>query len=265
MRFDEVEFLRALRNGIRVDPAEPEAPNESDQASRQTVKGDESINWAPGSPARLGVEGFPFPCDVGVSALPSHSRLVTAATTSLALTEPTTYVRSTKPSFFAADAVTALVLGGGTAFAATGGNFILGRSNAATTTTTLTNSAGTALAVNSKAGTPTLKVGNTVRIPSLNADTVDGVHAGSFARTAGRTGSFDFPGQAVDSDGNRKTDTIVASGACPSGTQLTGGGMSDFTQTGFTVVNAPDVDPESWLVAVPVDETVAENPTDVVA
>src|SRR3954454_13881391 len=181
------------------------------------------------------------------------------------LTERTTCVHLSKFSFFAAGAVTALVLGGGTAFAATGGNFILGRSNAATTTTTLTNSAGTALAVNSKAGTPTLKVGNTVRIPSLNADTVDGVHAGSFARTAGRTGSFDFPGQAVDSDGNRKIDTIVASGACPSGTQLTGGGMSDFTQTGFTVVNAPDVDPESWLVAVPVDETVAENPTDVVA
>lgn len=174
-------------------------------------------------------------------------------------------MRSSKLSFFAAGAVTALVLGGGTAFAATGGNFILGRSNAATTTTTLTNSAGTALAVNSKAGTPTLKVGNTVRIPSLNADMVDGVHAGSFARTTGRTGSFDFPGQAVDSDGNGKTDTIVASGACPAGTQLTGGGMSDFTQTGFTVVNAPDLDPESWLVAVSVDETVVEKPADVTA
>ena len=41
--------------------------------------------------------------------------------------------------------------------------------------------------------------------------------------------------------------------------------MSDFTQTGITVVNAPDLDPESWLVAVSVDETVAENPTDVTA
>lgn len=174
-------------------------------------------------------------------------------------------MRSSKLSFFAAGAVTALVLGGGTAVAATGGNFILGRSNGATATTTLTNSAGTALVVNSKAGTPTLKVGNTVRIPSLNADMVDGVHAGSFARTAGRTGSFDFPGQAVDSDGNGRTDTIVAAGACPAGTQLTGGGMSDFTRTGFTVMNAPDLDPESWLVAVSVDETVAENPADVTA
>lgn len=174
-------------------------------------------------------------------------------------------MRSSKLGFFAAGAVTALVLGGGTAFAATGGNFILGRSNAATATTTLTNSAGTALAVNSKAGTPTLKVGNTVRVPSLNADMVDGVHAGSFARTAGRTGSFDFAGQAVDSDGNGKTDTIVASGACPSGTQLTGGGMVDSTQSGITVVNAPNGDPESWVVAVSVDEAVAENPADVTA
>lgn len=176
-------------------------------------------------------------------------------------------MRSSKLSFFAAGAVTALVLGGGTAFAATGGNFILGRSNGATTTTTLTNSAGTALAVNSKAGTPTLKVGNTVRIPSLNADMVDGVHAGSFARTAGRTGSFDFSGQALDSDGNGKTDTIVASGACPSGTQLTGGGFIDGTQTGITVMNAADPDgpPESWLVAVSLDETVAEDPTAVMA
>src|SRR4051794_29080835 len=45
MRIDEVEFLRALTNGIRVDSAEPEAPNEGHQASRSTVKGDESINW----------------------------------------------------------------------------------------------------------------------------------------------------------------------------------------------------------------------------
>jgi hypothetical protein len=199
-----------------------------------------------------------------VTFLALASASVVAAACS-GLTERSTYMRASKLSFFAAGAVTALVLGGGTAFAATGGNFILGRANGATTTTTLTNSAGTALAINSMAGTPTLRVGNTVRIPSLNADMVDGLHAGSFARTTGQTGSFNFAGQTVDSDGNGRTDTIVASGACPVGTQLTGGGISDFTQTGITVMNAPDVDPESWLVAVSVDEAVAENPADVTA
>ena len=42
----------------------------------------------------------------------------------------------------------------GTSVAATGGNLILGRSNTATSMTTLSNANGTALKVSSRAGTP---------------------------------------------------------------------------------------------------------------
>jgi hypothetical protein len=174
-------------------------------------------------------------------------------------------VRSSQLSFFAAGAVTALLLGGGTAVAATGGSFILGRSNAETTTSTLTNSRGTALALNAKAGTPALRVNNTVKVPNLNADTVDGLNSTAFARAGGRTGSFDIEGQPQDFDNNGAVDTIVAAGQCPPGTQLTGGGMTDFTQSGRVFLNGPDLDPESWVVVVGVDEAVTEDPTDVAA
>jgi hypothetical protein len=93
--------------------------------------------------------------------------------------------------------------------------------------------------------------------------------ADSVRFTSGKTGSFDFPGAPVDLDDNGLVDTIVASGTCPTGTQLTGGGMGDFTSTGQVVVNGPDVDPESWTVAVAVDEVhasvVCYSPTGAVA
>jgi hypothetical protein len=178
-------------------------------------------------------------------------------------------VRSTKLSYFAAGAVTAVLLGGGTAVAATGGNFILGRSNAASTTTTLTNSTGTPLALNAKAGTAALRVNNTVKVTNLNADTVDGLHSTSFARTGGRTGSFDASGAAFDSDGDGTNDAIAAFAACPKGTQMTGGGVWNSTATGFTIESAPSTDPaspEGWEVLVAVDPTAPpENPADVIA
>ena len=94
---------------------------------------------------------------------------------------------------------------------------------------------------------------------------MDGLSASSFARTSGRTGSFDFPGEAMDFNQNGLTDTVVAVGSCPRGTQLTGGGMGDFTSSGQVFVNGPDVDPESWTVAVAVDENATELADDVYA
>jgi hypothetical protein len=94
---------------------------------------------------------------------------------------------------------------------------------------------------------------------------VDGLSASSFARTSGRTGSFDFPGEAMDFNQNGLTDTVVAVGSCPRGTQLTGGGMGDFTSSGQVFVNGPDVDPENWTVAVAVDENATELADDVYA
>ena len=63
---------------------------------------------------------------------------------------------------------------GGTAYAATGGTFLLGRSNAATSPTTLTNSAGTPLALNAKAGYAPLGVNSTTKVGRLNSDLLDG-------------------------------------------------------------------------------------------
>jgi hypothetical protein len=155
---------------------------------------------------------------------------------------------------FAAGAVVALVLGSGTAVAATGGKFILGKGNAESSTSTLTNTRGTALSLRSKAGTPALQVGNSVRVPSLNSDKLDGLDSSSFARATGQAGSIDAQGQLVDFDGDGTDDAVMATATCPSGTQLTGGGAYDGTDTGQIWASAPDPDlPESWTVVIGID------------
>jgi hypothetical protein len=73
----------------------------------------------------------------------------------------------------------------GTAYAATGGTFLLGKANTATSLTSLTNSKGTALSLSSKAGTPPLTVNSAVQVPNLNASTVDGYSAYSFVHGSG--------------------------------------------------------------------------------
>jgi hypothetical protein len=73
----------------------------------------------------------------------------------------------------------------GTAYAATGGTFILGKPNTAKSVTALTNSAGTALSLSSKAGTPPLTVNSGVQVPNLNASVVDGYSAYSFVHGSG--------------------------------------------------------------------------------
>lgn len=163
---------------------------------------------------------------------------------------------------FAAGAIAALVLGSGSAFAATGGKFILGHSNSAGATSTLTSSHGPALSL--KASGAALKVSNGSKITNLNADNLDGLDSTSFARTSGKFGEIDATGTAVDSDNNGKTDTIVASATCPTGTQRSGGGAFDGTTSGYIFLNAPDTN-NSWTVAVGVDEATTEDPTKVTA
>ncbi len=68
------------------------------------------------------------------------------------------------------------------ASAATGGNFLLGKSNAANKPTILANSGtGAALDLRPKAGQPALKTNSSKLIPNLNADMVDGKSSSSFA------------------------------------------------------------------------------------
>lgn len=72
---------------------------------------------------------------------------------------------------------------GGTAYAATGGNFVLGHSNHASTTTSLKNSgSGPALKLGSGKTTAPLAVSNGTKVKHLNADSLDGLSSGAFAR-----------------------------------------------------------------------------------
>lgn len=73
---------------------------------------------------------------------------------------------------------------GGTAYAATGGNFILGHSNKANQTTSLKNTgSGPALKLTTGSGaTAPLAVSNGTKIAKLNADQVDGLSAGAFQK-----------------------------------------------------------------------------------
>lgn len=94
-------------------------------------------------------------------------------------------VRSVSP---AAVAVTvALLIGaGGFADAATGGNFILGKANTATSVTTLSNTKGTALSLSAPSGKAPLTVSNSVQVPKLNASLVDGHPATAFVTGSGQ-------------------------------------------------------------------------------
>lgn len=148
---------------------------------------------------------------------------------------------------FVAGAVVALVLGTGTAYAANGGVFRLGRPNAATATTTLTNTHGTALQLSSKAGQPSLRVNRSTKVPSLNSDLLDGVDSSSFAR-ATKVGSV-FGTGFVDDGGTPDTadDAVIAVAVCPDGSQVVGGGGGDFTDDGSLYYSAPDAG-DAWLV-----------------
>jgi hypothetical protein len=96
--------------------------------------------------------------------------------------------------------LTALLISlGGAGYSATGGNFILGRTNSATTTTSLnsninaraltlinqnTGTSASALQLAVAPGRPPLIVNSTARVRNLNADFVDGFHASDFARSS---------------------------------------------------------------------------------
>lgn len=79
-------------------------------------------------------------------------------------------------------------------FAATGGSFILGNANTASTTTTLSRTTnGTTLSLNAQPGQQPLRVNSTVKATNLNADLLDGLDSTSFA-TKSRVSAFTPPG-----------------------------------------------------------------------
>ena len=166
---------------------------------------------------------------------------------------------------FVAGAVFAVAVAGGGAVAATGGKFILGQSNTAGGTSTLTAKHGSALSLRST-GAPALKVNNSRLVPNLTADRLDGLSSTSFARVTAKTGAFDFSGVLVDVDQNGLDDAIVAQASCPAGSQLTGGGSADYTTTGAVVESAPYPN-ETYVVVALISETPPqpEDPTNLIA
>lgn len=80
-----------------------------------------------------------------------------------------------------------VVMAGGTAVAATGGTFILGRSNTASTVTTLSNTAGTPLALKATSGHAPLAVNTKTKVANLNSDLLDGLDSASLQRRVGGT------------------------------------------------------------------------------
>ncbi|MBV8911046.1 MAG: hypothetical protein JOZ89_09820, partial [Gammaproteobacteria bacterium] len=88
-------------------------------------------------------------------------------------------MRRPSPPLVVATAALFIALSG-VAYATTGGTFILGKSNTATSLSSLSNSKGTALSLTSKPGTPALNVSNGVQVPNLNASMLGGTPAAGF-------------------------------------------------------------------------------------
>jgi hypothetical protein len=111
---------------------------------------------------------------------------------------------------------------GGTAVAATGGNFILGKANTATSVSSLTNTKGTALSLSSTSTTPPLKVSNSVQVPNLNASELDGQTSSAFLPATGTAAnSSELGGLPASSYGDRWFAVVAASGGL-----LVGNGIS---------------------------------------
>jgi hypothetical protein len=147
---------------------------------------------------------------------------------------------------FAAGAVVSVVLAGGTTYAATGGNFILGRTNTAGVYSTLSNPNGTALVAKSKAGQPSIRVSDSAKVPSLNADRVDSIEGSSLVRTSTTIGTIASPGFIYDNETPQDSgdDLLVAVAECPVGSQVVGGGADHLDESGNLVSSFPDTDPE---------------------
>jgi peptidoglycan hydrolase-like protein with peptidoglycan-binding domain len=125
-------------------------------------------------------------------------------------------MRRPSPAIVIATAALFVALSG-TAYAATGGTFILGKPNTAASVSSLSNSAGTALSLSSKAGTPPLTVGSTSQVPKLNASLLGGLPASSFVQGRGgyQTGTLTLNNQSNGFiAGNYPTDSLYLDGYC---------------------------------------------------
>lgn len=117
----------------------------------------------------------------------------------------------------------------GTAVAATGGGFVLGKSNTATAVTSLSNTKGTALSLSSTSTTPPLKVSNSVQVPKLNTSELGGQPASAFLRVNGTAVNSSELGQ------------IPASGFIQGGGTISDGRLTLTQGAGTVLVSTPDI------------------------
>src|SRR5688572_19851470 len=154
-------------------------------------------------------------------------------------------IRALRPAAFIAGFLAAVVLtgGGAAAYAANGGSLLIGRSNSATATTTLTNTRGVPMKFVAKPGSPPLTVNSTTTVPYLSADRLDGLSSGSFALAGGQTGTItgitEWAPLVEDGPPDPASGLLVSWADCPSGTKLTGGGNENFTSNYYTHIDAP--------------------------
>jgi hypothetical protein len=156
-----------------------------------------------------------------------------------------TRIRRLRPAAFIAGFLAALVLtgGGAAAYAANGGSLLIGRSNSATATTTLTNTRGIPMKFVAKPGYPPLTVNSTTTVPYLSADRLDGLSGGSFALAGGQTGTIlgetEWAPLVEGGDPDPASGLLVSWADCPTGSKLTGGGNENFVLNSYTHVDAP--------------------------
>jgi hypothetical protein len=137
------------------------------------------------------------------------------------------------PAIVIGTAVVTAGLVGATSAVAAVHYVVLGAKNYSTAPTTINNSKGTPLALNSKTGYAPLAVGSNKLVTKLNADYLDGLHASSFARSTGKTGII----YAADKGA-----------VCPAGTIATGGGGALFHYD----VTAPN-DESKYVYDIPIN------------
>jgi hypothetical protein len=110
----------------------------------------------------------------------------------------------------------------GTAVAATGGDFILGKANTATTVTSLSNTKGTALSLSSTSTTPPMTVSNSVQVPKLNASELGGHPASAFLGVNGTAANSSELG------GEPPTAFLPEGGTAANSSELGGQPASDY-------------------------------------
>lgn len=109
---------------------------------------------------------------------------------------------------------------GGTAVAATGGNFILGKANTATSLSSLTNTKGTALKLVAPPAAAPLQVSNSVQVSRLNASLLGGKTSSAFLPATGTAANSNAlggtPASGYMQGGGRTTGARLALTGSPS-------------------------------------------------